>query len=382
MKFELSNTERKYLGLCIVKDNWELVEYNEGIFIYYENNMIRKCIFANNNKYCENELNYETAENRTILLPKTQRGKTTKITPSVIEKLNSFGTYFRYQDGDITIGNYTNQRTYYTSINECTSYKSYEELKDWLNTWVHETSESDLKDIEEFSKAKVMHCKYQEGDFFRFKIGRRKFGFGRILLNVEKIRKTDNRENPNNYGFSILMGKPLIVKIYHFISNVKDVDLDKLKNLKALPSEYIMDNIFYYGECEIIGNVPLLDYELDFPMQYGRSISYGKENDVYFQWGLEAKISKTKKMEKFIKKKKSKLNSVNGFFSYNGIGWSLQYKVDLLSRCISENSNKPYWESDLYYTINQDLRNPKYDDEKKDVLEFFFGKRKLYKGCN
>jgi hypothetical protein len=370
MNFELTNAERKYLGLCLVGTNWEFVKYNENTSVYYENNIIRKHIFTQGSNYCESELSFETAENRTVLLPKTQRGKPRKVTPSAIANLNPYRTYFHYQNGDILIGNYTNQRTYYSTQPE-KKYASYEELRNWLNLWVKESSENDLKDIGEFSNAKAMHCKYRQGDFFRFKIGRRKYGFGRILLDANKVRKADNKESPLHYGFSILIGKPLIVKIYHMISDVKDVDFNILKNLKALPSQYIMDNIFYYGECEVIGNMPLSDSDPDFPMQYGRSISLGKEDDICFQWGLTAKHAKVNEMEQFIHNRKTKLESVNSFFSYSAMSWSLRYTVDVLSACISEKSNRPYWESNFSYVIEKDLRNPKYNEQRSDVMDFF-----------
>ena len=40
------------------------------------------------------------------------------------------------------------------------------------------------------------------------------------------------------------MGKPLIIKVYHKISDNKNVDLKELAECLALPSQPIMDNIF------------------------------------------------------------------------------------------------------------------------------------------
>ena len=41
-----------------------------------------------------------------------------------------------------------------------------------------------------------------------------------------------------------------------------NVDLKDLSNCLALPSQAIMDNIFYYGEAIILGNLPLEDKDL------------------------------------------------------------------------------------------------------------------------
>ena len=51
------------------------------------------------------------------------------------------------------------------------------------------------------------------------------------------------------------MGRPLIIKIYHKISDNINVDLKDLSNCLALPSQAIMDNIFYYGKAIICNSI-------------------------------------------------------------------------------------------------------------------------------
>ena len=85
---------------------------------------------------------------------------------------------------------------------------------------------------------------FNEGDFFAFKISRREWCFGRILMDVSKLRKDENFEKNKNYGLAHLMGKPLIIKVYHKISDNKNIDLKELSKCLALPSQAIMDNIF------------------------------------------------------------------------------------------------------------------------------------------
>ena len=71
--FELTNEERKYLGLSPVSDTWELV-YFAGQYLYYDGNVIRKKITVNDDSsYSEAELYEITAENQTHLLPKSKR---------------------------------------------------------------------------------------------------------------------------------------------------------------------------------------------------------------------------------------------------------------------------------------------------------------------
>jgi hypothetical protein len=76
--FELSNEQRKYLGLNPVEKAWELVQLND-MYLYFDGDIIRKKILSDADTYFEEELSEKTAENRTILLPKTAKGKPKKL---------------------------------------------------------------------------------------------------------------------------------------------------------------------------------------------------------------------------------------------------------------------------------------------------------------
>ena len=76
LKFELTNEQRKYLGLIPVEEDWELVKLDYKYEdIYFYGDIIRKKISLSENSYYETELNEKTTENRTMILPKTARGK-------------------------------------------------------------------------------------------------------------------------------------------------------------------------------------------------------------------------------------------------------------------------------------------------------------------
>lgn len=40
--FELTNEQRKYLGLNPVEENWELVKFDDNIYHYFEDDIIKK----------------------------------------------------------------------------------------------------------------------------------------------------------------------------------------------------------------------------------------------------------------------------------------------------------------------------------------------------
>ena len=364
LTFELTNKERKYLGLIPVEEHWELVKFDNGIYYYFEDDTIKKEIKVSKNYYHEAELNEKTAENRTMILPKTVRGKIKKFNYTATQSFSPFGTYFTFSADGVIIANYTSQRTYYSETFSEKEKISLDDLKKWLDKWMKETTEEDLKEIEEFKNAKRKHYKFNEGDFFAFKISRREWCFGRILMDVSKLRKDENFEKNKNYGLAYLMGKPLIIKVYHKISDNKNIDLKELSKCLALPSQAIMDNIFYYGEAIILGNLPLKPEENDMFISVSESISGIDKNIAYLQYGLIYREIPLSDYEKLIKDLKIGAQTLRR----EGIGFVIDtYK---LKECIEAKSNSPFWEKYKKRNV-PDLKNPDYIELKRKIFKAF-----------
>ena len=362
--FELTNEQRKYLGLIPVEEHWELVKFDNGIYYYFEDDIIRKEIKVSKNYYHEAELNEKTAENRTMILPKTKRGKIKKFNYTATQSFSPFGTYFTFSTNGVIIANYTTQRTYYSEIFSEKEKISLDNLKKWLDKWMKETTEEDLEEIEEFKNAKRKHCKFNEGDFFAFKISRREWCFGRILLDVSKLKKDENFKKNKNYGLANLMGKPLIIKVYHKISDNKNIDLKELSKCLALPSQAIMDNIFYYGEAIILGNLPLKPEENDMFISVSESISGIDKNIAYLQYGLIYREIPLSDYEKLIKELKIGAQTLRR----EGIGFVIDtYK---LKECIEAKSNSPFWEKYKKRNV-PDLKNPDHIELKRKIFKAF-----------
>ena len=362
--FELNNEQRKYLGLIPVEEHWELVKFDNGIYYYFEDDTIRKEIKVSKNYYHESELNVKTSENRTMILPKTKRGKIKKFNYTATQSFSPFGTYFTFSDDGVIIANYTSQRTYYSETFIEKEKISLDDLKKWLDKWMKETTEEDLEEIEEFKNAKRKHCKFKEGDFFAFKLSRREWCFGRILMDVSKLRKDENFEKNKNYGLAHLMGKPLIIKVYHKISDNKNIDLKELSECLALPSQPIMDNIFYYGEAVILGNLPLKPEENDMFISVSESISGIDKNIAYLQYGLIYREIPLSDYEKLIKDLKIGPQTLRR----EGIGFVIDtYK---LKECIEAKSNSPFWEKYKKRNV-PDLKNPDHIELKRKIFKAF-----------
>lgn len=379
MNIELSNTDRKYLGLPIIEKHWEKIFLNENIELYFDGETIKKAIIIQDDFYLEKSMNEKTIENRTKLLPKTKRGKEKKLNYTSFSSRNGIGVYFRYSNDAVKktsnscIANYTTQKTFYTE-NFNSSSNHWDSFRNWLNKFIQETNKKDIVALNNFSKEKRKRVKYKQGDFFKFKLDRHNYGYGRILFDVHKYRKKESFQNCKNYGFVNLMGAILVVKIYHLISD-KEINIQDCINSKCFPSQYIMDNNFYYGEHEIIGNIPIESENIDFPISYGRSISALDPNTVYLQNGLQFKECAISEFDKYLLgdnpyglTKYSK--NIQNPFRNESTGYGFNVDKEIIEKCIQENSNVPFWNrkrADFFF----DLRNPINKKIKSEIFKFF-----------
>jgi len=329
---------------------------------------IKKAIDVDENNYFERDLNIKTIENRTILLPKTEKGKPKKLSISGILSYSPFGVAFVFSGNFLCIYNISSN-TEFHSERFSTDKGNLDILKSWLERWIRETTEKDLLEIEAYKNKKRKHCKFQEGDFFAFKIDRRNYGFGRILLDVFKRKKIDKLENNKNYGLTSFMGRALIVKIYHKISSSIDVNLDELSSLNALPSHAVMDNGFYYGQYVIIGNSPLKIEEYDMLIS---CCSNSYNSTIYMQYGFIFKEIEISAFREFlsIEAKHNRGLSAKDPFRKESLNFYLDLDVKVLKECILEKSNMPYWKSKRFDIVN-DLRNPSNFETRKKIFNAF-----------
>jgi len=187
------------------------------------------------------------------------------------------------------------------------------------------------------------------------------------------LRKNNLLEK--NHGLNLLMGTPVLVKLYPFISTEKKIDIKILENLTALPSDYMMDNHLHYGEYEIIGYKKLEEKEFEYPISYGRNINHRSAN-VFLQWGFIHKELPIKKFNKYISGENIFLpeNSPSRFmqnpYGYYSCGFSTSYCKDEIVETI-KNNNVFDFNCEPYYKTEFDLRNPKNKMLRKEIMAEF-----------
>jgi len=389
MTFELNNDQRIYFGLDPVRLEWDRVilkgdTYRPDSILYFEGEVIKRHIVSTEYRYEENHYNDLTRQ-RSILLPVTSKGKERKLTASVLESRQPQGVYCVLDTyGRILIGNYNTQTAFYDSFWENNSKSESAPISIHVEKFVYTSPPKYLSDIEAFKHSKRKNIKFKHGDFFAFKINRSEYGFGRVLLNIDKLRKTDIISK--EHGLSLIMGKPVLIKVYAYTSKSKN-SIEQLTHASSLPSDYIMDNKLFYGEYEIIGNKPLHADEIDFPKSYGRHID-GRRNSVFFQWGLIHVELPFSAFNKYLSAKNpfvpesSPSSMVSNPYGYYSIGFSPNYNGQDIKNAISNNGTFDY-QNNATFKGSFDLRNPQNQSILEEVMATFglHAKKGYYENC-
>ncbi len=376
----LTNEQRDCFGLSHVEPSWRLLslpqshydEYYTYAYVDDATRTIRKVITDSEEivsprvKYQFQEMDVCEAlsEDGVWLMPKTAKGKPVKLTAATLTKRSGTGMFLSCYDGSIKVGNYVTQQSYY-----CNGYEKNSDacltqaaFAQWVNAWCDETTPNDLAEVQAFAARKRVHVKCSEGDFFRYKLSRRLYGYGRIVLDVRAMRKSGVA------FWDCYMGQPLIVGVYHVVTDNPHLSPDDLRDLPMLPTNAIMDNVIFYGEYPIIGHEPLDETQVDYPVNYAKSCGI-RDHRIFYQCG---RLYREKKQEK-----KDVYSTTFDGYANAAVGWSLSHvSLPVLEACIRDQSNQPYWDMNPPYWMDEDLRNPK-NREIHDQIRKQFGLPKL-----
>ena len=162
------------------------------------------------------------------------------------------------------------------------------------------------------------------------------------------------------------MGPPLLVKIYAFIADTINVDIEDLGSCKSLPSDYMMDNHIFYGENPIIGNRPLQTNEFEFPISFGRSTDFSRKV-IFLQWGFIHLEQPLGTFKKYLYDENDPYGEHNPY-GYYSIGSYHRYMTKDIRQTIEKGHYR--FDSD-HYKDQWDLRNPRNEKIKKEILENF-----------
>ena len=349
----LTNEQRACLGLAPVDPSWEWVRLKSVAkdpdfedWACFDGDTIRKYIHCAPDHYEERTYREETAENRTLLLPRTNRGKPHKLSNITLSDRKPLGMRLRWsgRTAAVELRHEDTARTYYSSGLETYAVRTLEELSAWLDRWAAETTPADLSALDCFLREKRRRVQARAGDFFRFSIGRREYGYGRVLLDCYKMKKEGRP------CWDILMCRPLAVKTYRLITEDPAFPPEKLRGTPALPAHFMTDDGLFCGEYPIVGSLSLEPEELDFPIMYGGSISSldrGRDR-TFLQCGTLFRVLEDTKP----------LPGWASCYRSNGVTPApICINRSTLEACIAAGSSGPFWERTKDWAV-QDLRSP------------------------
>lgn len=365
--YELTNNQRKYFGLDPIESHWDRVVLNGDPYrtesvLYFDKDTIKKHIVSTEITYSEKQYD-DITKHRIILLPKTDKGKEKKLTASVLEQRQPTGIYLSISCGDLTIGNFNTQTTFYSSRwdNEEQSKKPIPEI---IADFINKSPENHLEEIDKYRNSKRQNIKFKSGDYFCLKLDRTYFGFGRVLLDINKIRK--KKLIDSFHGLGLLMGPPIMIELFAYKSPIKKIDIEILDRQPKLPADVMMDNLLLYGEFEIIGHREIKDEEFSFPISYGRSIDQRKI--VFLQWGLFHKELPQDHFKKYIFTEETQTGQ--NPYGYYSIGFRPSYdNIDII-KTISNNGTYNF-DISRHYKAKWDLRNPKNKEIRNELFKVF-----------
>lgn len=358
--FQLTNSQRACMGLIPVEPEWEWMrtplegKENWKCWICFDGDIIRKRLLVGPETYIESTLEEQTLESRTKILPRNGRGKVRPISFADLER-RPLGIYLHYrgQQHQFSIKHMESGRTYYNAKLDIRMPADLKEFADWTRDWEAETTPADMKELAALLRLqKRQKLSYHEGDFFRYPLGRRQFGYGRILLDYNKQRK---RKEP---FWDIVKGvsqRPLLVMPYRIISENPALSPEELRKFPTMPSFYMEDSPISVGDYPIVGNLPLEADELDFPIHYGRSIPWQKEPKVIFQCGTIFRELEGAEPLQYC-----------DHFRTGGVARGILARRYTLERCIADGNNRVYWTEDGY---GYDLRSPAFHPNLEAVCQ-------------
>jgi hypothetical protein len=193
------------------------------------------------------------------------------------------------------------------------------------------------------------------------------------LEDILKKTKSDNSIPDNNY-LRNLMGPNLLIALYPKLGVSDSIDVQELLKLELLPSEFIMDNQFFYGEHKIFDHLKIEPTELNYPFDMRYS-----DNSLSLMWGeftyketnpnLSSDIIKA--IENLYKSRdENGLPSERFSFRKTSTNFSPSLKLSTLKRIISTGDSSIYYECERI-SNNLDLRDSRYDKIRRAVMENF-----------
>lgn len=357
--WQLTNEQRRCFGIAPVGEDWVRValprsKYDDyDTVIYLDGDRVRYIVRHGEMQHIEHALDETLTPDHAFIVPKRST-KPIRLSAATICKRSPVGmslcySHYHMDDhGSVSVHNAASM-CYYSAFQAGERIGLIDDLPRWVDDWCAATTEADVADAAAFAALKTKTVKLQEGDVFRFRWTRGKWGYGRILLDYRLMRK---QKIP---FFDCLMGPPLAIEVFQIVTDDGAMSVDEVLQHAAMPAQNIFDNALHFGEFEIIGHGPVPeDRDMRCPIMYGRSF-HVRENRIMYQQGR-------------IFRELPGGKALGGCdFRNCGIGWGIDVTMPEVLACMAQGLSA-YWDKP-HYQRQQNLMNPAHAEALAAVRE-------------
>jgi hypothetical protein len=294
LAFRLTNEQRPYFGLDPVRDEWEEVEVKPGTTVFYDQEEVIRKVIKFDPFYRFDYTEFDTimaTRNRTTILPKTEKGKEKKITPTNIVAPTPSGcrVNFRLTSERLGSGIYADnpRNRINLPIDSDDNIHTLDELRHWITHYIGTCPSDYFNKVDRMRTMSHRTIKYKAGDVFRFEIDRMHYGFALIIGEKKKLSPL----LPAGHHWNSLMTVPILFRFYELKTTDKDLPIEEIFSYPLLRAEFMSDDDIIWGTHDIVGHKQLEEKDIDFPMH----LSFLRENHgphvLRFSWGLGTAIA-------------------------------------------------------------------------------------------
>lgn len=291
----LTNEQRYYYGLSPMKENWEKVvrfsvthnRYKRSI-IFFEGNMIKKMIYeekyiGEGDKlvpqmyYLEFDMDEQT-ENKTLLLPKTKRGKKKPWTPSglMVPTYMREQLHVRLMDDTCCVSSFNSQNDQYLPLPDG-KVQSAEDFQKYTEKYIKSLPEDYAQVIADFHEKKRITVKIRAGDIFRIALSPTTYTYALILGIAREVIKWERI--PNSHPMHSMMAQPIMFRQYQIVTENKNMTPEELQDIPMYPMDLAQDNEVLWNTYPVIGWKRLEEKDIDLGFACSK-----KSGEVY--WGF------------------------------------------------------------------------------------------------
>lgn len=301
MTFNLTDTQRDYFGLTPIEPDWQNVQSKDGAVLYFAGNLLRKVIcYGYGVQFGYWEMDYNLATDAcSALLPATAKGKPKPLSLSNIFARKPSGFCFTCTFGwrgktvpfqNLRIWQEPSGHELVALCNH--GLTNYEALEAWVENYIQQLPADHFQRLAGIANtASKPRVAYYPGDYFEIRFSDDVYGYGRILLDLFRMRRSGMFSDlPRSAFDNPITGSGLLIAIYAYAG--PRLEVPEIAAKPVLGTKLLMHDDIFRGRFPIVGNLPVLASDLDFPEGV---LSYdpgdGKTEYFFQKGGLQIPLS-------------------------------------------------------------------------------------------